>query len=200
MKRPNLALLPGLTGALMLLLAMPLLAEPREFTIDPDQFSIVFKLDHVGYNDRYGMFLEGSGRFVYDEEANHLEEGEVVIRAESVFTNHERRDDHVRNRDFLHVRRHSEIRFVATEWAPEADRHGTLHGDLTLLGQTHPVSLDVRINRIGEYPFGHEKHTIGISASTTIERSRWGMDYGIEDGMVGDEVDLMFEFEALAED
>lgn len=184
------------------LFATPLAAEPREFTIDPDQFSIVFSVDHVGFNDRFGMFLEGQGRFVYDEETNRLHQGEVVIQAGSVFTNHRRRDNHVRNRDFLDARRHRDIRFVATDWMPGDDdpRSGQLQGELTLLGQTHPVTLDARINKIARYPFGHEQHTIGISATTTIQRSLWGMDYGIEDGLVGDEVSLIFEFEALAED
>ena len=183
-------------------LAAPLAAEPREFTIDPDQFSIVFSVDHVGFNDRFGMFLEGEGRFLYDEDNNRLHEGEVVIQASSVFTNHRRRDNHVRNPDFLDARRHGEIRFVATEWAPVDDEvhHGALHGELTLLGETHPVTLETRINKIARYPFGHEQHTIWISATTTIQRSQWGMDYGIEDGLVGDNVHLIFEFEALAED
>ena len=74
---------------------------------------------------------------------------------------------------------------------------GTGLQQLTLLGQTHPVALDVRLNKSGAYPFGHRKHTLGISASTTIKRSQWGMDYGVDRGMVGDEVKLNFEIEAL---
>jgi len=57
--------------------------------------------------------------------------------------------------------------------------------------------LDVRINKRGEYPFGHGQETLGISASTTIQRSDWGMDYAVANGLVGDDVALRFEFEAI---
>lgn len=173
------------------------LAEPREFKIDPDHFSIGFLVDHVGYAKQLGKFLEGEGHFVYDEQANELISGAVTIAADSIFTNHRRRDRHLRSNDFLHARRHDKIRFEATEYRPDDAGGGTLEGKLSLLGQTHPVQLQVTINKTGEYPFGHEAYTIGVSARTTIRRSQWGMDYGIADGLVGDEVELMFELEAL---
>ena len=55
----------------------------------------------------------------------------------------------------------------------------------------------VRLNKAAKYPFGHRNHTLGVSVSTTIQRSRWGMTYGVANGLVGDEVELLFEFEAL---
>ncbi len=121
----------------------------------------------------------------------------MVVKADSVFTNHGARDKHVRDSDFLDAKAHPEIVFEATGFEPGADGSGTLSGRLTLLGQTHPVTLYVRLNKAGDYPFGHRKHTLGISASTTIKRSQWGMDYGVDRGMVGDEVKLNFEIEAL---
>ena len=188
----------------ILLCSGPVLAEPRAYTIDSDHFSIGFLVDHVGYARQLGQFLEANGQFVYDEAANELISGEVNIAADSVFTNHNRRDRHLKSDDFLHARRYGEIHFKATGYRPDDPRSGTLSGDLTLLGQTHPVDLDVTINKTGAYPFGHKKHTIGISAQrlrnarTTIERSRWGMSYAVDDGLVGDDVELMFELEAVA--
>lgn len=172
-------------------------AEPAEFRIDEEHFSIGFLVGHVGYADTLGQFLEAEGSFVYDESANELNEGEVIIQADSVFTNHEERDEHLRNDDFLDTDQHETIRFEATQWRPESDGKGTLTGDLTLLGETHPVELDVTLNKSGEYPFGHGKHTLGISARTTIDRSEWGMAYAVENGLVDDEVELIFEFEAI---
>lgn len=79
------------------------------------------------------------------------------------------------------------------------DNTGTVTGDLTLLGQTRPVDIDVTLNKAAEYPFGHEEYTLGISAETVIKRSDWGMTYGVDNGMVGDEVSLRFGFEAIKE-
>lgn len=174
-------------------------AEPREFKIDDEHFSIGFLIGHIGYKQQLGMFLEGGGNFVWDESANELHSGEVVIKANSVFTNHDRRDNHVRSDDFLNARRHPDIRFEAKAWEPADDNSGTLRGDLSLLGQTHPVDLEVTINRRAEYPFGHEQYTVGMSARTTIQRSQWGMSYALEDNLVSDEVQLILEFEAIAQ-
>jgi polyisoprenoid-binding protein YceI len=189
----------ALIASIFLTLVPPAWAEPRSFTIDEDHLSIVFLVDHIGYARQFGQFLDAGGAFVYDPEANRLDSGEVTISADSVFTNHGRRDRHLRNEDFLDAGAYPDIRFVVTgHRLVEGDRH-QVDGDLTLLGQTRPVTLDVTLNKAADYPFGHGGFTLGLSASTTIRRSDWGMDYGISGGLVGDEVELMFEFEAIAD-
>jgi polyisoprenoid-binding protein YceI len=182
---------------LTLLMSAPLAAAPATYRIDPEHFSIAFLVEHVGYERLIGQFTEASGEFVYDEQTKQLRSGFVDVRAASVTTHHDRRDAHVRSGDFLDAGKHPLIRFVATEYRSKDDSDGTLRGDLTMLGQTHPVELKVRLNKAAQYPFGHRKHTLGVSMSTTIQRSRWGMTYGVADGMVGDKVELLFEFEAL---
>lgn len=177
----------------------PALAEPREFKIHEDHFSVGFLVGHIGFKYQLGMFLNASGQFVWDETTNELHSGAVIVQADSVFTNHDRRDRHVRSGDFLNARRHPEIRFEASSWEPADADSGVLRGELTLIGQTHPVALDVTINRRAYYPFGHEQYTVGMSMRTTIQRSQWGMTYALEDDLVGDDVQLILEFEAITE-
>ncbi|NKB35314.1 MAG: hypothetical protein GKR91_19625 [Pseudomonadales bacterium] len=174
-------------------------AEPTDWEIDPEHFSIAFEAGHIGFQSQLGFFLEGSGRFSYDPDTQELFSGQVEIQAESVFTNHDDRDDHLRGRDFLSARRNPIIVFEAGEYTPasEAGGIGILKGNLTIIGETHPVELRVSVNKQGRYPFGHRRETLGISAVATINRSLWGMDYGVSNNMVGDEVKLRFEFEAL---
>jgi polyisoprenoid-binding protein YceI len=174
-------------------------AEPADWQIDPAHLSVAFEVEHIGYQHQIGMFREAGGSFRYDPETRELTEGRFQVDAASVFTAHEERDEHVRNDDFLDVEDHPKIVFEATGYTPgegEGDS-GTLAGNLTLLGTTHPVELDVTINKRGKYPFGHGKETLGVSARTTIARSRWGMDYAVSNNLVGDEVALRFEFEAI---
>jgi polyisoprenoid-binding protein YceI len=186
---------------LALLVSAPLAAAPMTYRIDPEHFSIAFLIEHIGYEKLIGQFTQASGEFVYDEQAKQLRSGLVEVHAASVTTHHDPRDAHVRSADFLDTEKHPLIRFVAKEYRsnghPGSEPGGTLRGDLTMLGQTHPVELEVRLNKAAQYPFGHRKHTLGVSARATIQRSRWGMTYGVANGMVGDEVELMFEFEAL---
>ena len=82
----------------------------------------------------------------------------MEIQAGSVFSNNDDRDDHLRGRDFLKSRRHPTILFEASEFLPNQQRSGgELRGNLTLLGMTHPIILDVKLNKFAKYPFGHRK-------------------------------------------
>jgi len=186
------------TLAATLLSTAPLLqAEPTRFQVDDEHFSMVFEVMHIGYAPVMGMFREVKGEFVYDEQTGELSSGELAFKANSVFSNHGKRDDHLRNKDFLNTRRHKDITFTVTGFERTGDNTGVVTGDLTLLGKTNPVDVDVTLNKADVYPFGHEEYTLGLSASTVIKRSDWGMTYGIDEGMVGDEVVLRFAFEAI---
>ena len=169
------------------------------YEIDPDHFSIVFNADHIEYGSAWGMFLEGSGRFRFDEDARELSELSVTIEAASVFTNHDRRDGHLRSDDFLHADAHPQITFEMTDAVPETSTTGKVIGDLTLRGETHPVTLDVTLNKTGPYPWGNN-YVVGITAKTTLTRSQWDMTYAVEDNLVGDAVPIVIELEAIRQD
>ena len=70
-------------------------AEPAEFVFDPTHTYITFFVSHFGYADLAGMFLESEGTFSYDEEAKELKSAKITVKTESVFTNHEKRDEHL---------------------------------------------------------------------------------------------------------
>jgi polyisoprenoid-binding protein YceI len=182
-----------------LTLSTAALAEPRNYVVDDEHFSMFFEIMHIGYAPVMGMFRDVEGAFVYDEETRELKSGELVFQSDSVFTDHKKRDGHVRSDDFLDSEQYQEITFTVTGFETTGENTGRVTGDLELLGQTRPVVLDVTLNKADVYPFGHEEYTLGISASTTLKRSEWGMTYGIDQAMVGDEVKLHFGFEAIRE-
>ena len=180
------------------LVSAPLVqAEPTNFKVDDEHFSMVFEIMHIGYAPVMGMFREIEGEFVYDEETRELSSGKLVFKSDSVFTNHKKRDEHVTNKDFLHSSKHPDIVFTVTDFNTTGDNTGQVTGDLAMLGQINPIVLDVTLNKSAVYPFGHEEYTLGISAETSLKRSEWGMTYGLDGDMVGDEVTLRFGFEAI---
>ena len=67
-------------------------------------------------------------------------------------------------------------------------------------GKHRVLVLDVTLNKIAPYPFLHQKETIGVSARGTVTRSDFGMTYAVDGGIVGDEVEVLIEVEALRED
>ena len=173
------------------------LAAPEVYEIDPEHFSIGFMASHLGYENVIGMFLEGEGSFTFDAEAGTVTDLRIEIDAGSVFTNHKKRDKHLRSPDFLNAREFRKIIFTGASVEKTSETTGLVHGELELTGQKRPVTLEITLNKAAVYPFGHEKETLGISARTTFNRSEFSMTYGVDNGLVGDEVILMLEFEAL---
>ncbi|MEO1224735.1 MAG: YceI family protein [Pseudomonadota bacterium] len=176
-------------------------AEPREYRIDPDHFSIVFAVDHIGFGDVIGQFLLGRGSFVYDEEDRRLISAQASIAADSVFTNDDARDGHLRSSDFLNASTNAAISFVARTATPIDGNRGRVTGDLTIRGVTQPVTLDVELVGAGPYPFAttgpEPNYVLGVTITTTIQRSDFGMTYAIDNGWVGDDVDVTIAFEAI---
>ncbi len=188
------------TGLAIVLTAGPAQAEPRDYVMDREHFAIGFLVHHMGLADTLGMFLEARGSFVYDSEAESLSDVEIVVQAASVFTNHEARDDHLRGPDFLNVREYPTMTFTASEAERSGEDSGKLHGELTLLGETRPLTLDVEYKGERRYFFGDEQMAMGISARGTVMRSDYGMAYALEQDMVGDEIELIIEFEAILQE
>ncbi|PXX90760.1 hypothetical protein DIT71_09460 [Marinobacter vulgaris] len=200
MKRNCSSAVIAATTAAGLALASPsALAEPATYVLDEEHFSMAFEIMHIGYAPVMGMFRDVEGQFEYDEETKELTSGTLTFKSKSVFTNHDKRDDHLRNEDFLNSGKFPDITFEVTGFETTGDNTGVVTGDLTLLGQTRPVDVDVILNKSAEYPIGHKEYTLGLTAETTLNRSDWGMTYGIENDLVGDEVRLRFGLEAIRE-
>lgn len=179
------------------LMATPALAESHRYELDPEHTTIAFMVDHLGYADTLGLFLEFEGGFTYDMESQELSDVSITVQTASVNSFNAARDNHVRNKDFLNVETFPVMTFTATGGTPTSDTTGTVEGNLTLLGQTHPLTLEVTLNKAANYPFGHGRFTLGISAKGTVIRSRYGMTYAVDNGFVGDEVQLILETEAM---
>ena len=177
-------------------------AEFRDYVLDPGHTSIGFLVHHIGYADTLGLFTEVEGRFAYDEAAPAVRDVYVEVDAASIFSNNEARDEHARNADFLDVADHPTIVFEGRTATPTGERTGTITGDLTLRGVTREVTFELELNKAGRYPFdptggGEPPYVVGVSARGTIDRSDFGMTYAVEPGWVGDEVELIIEFEAI---
>lgn len=194
-------------SALLLLLAVLLMAPSltqaamERWEIDDSHFAVGFMVDHIGFARVLGMFLQAEGHVFFDPESRELGGGQFVIHTESVFTNHEKRDEHLRGSDFLNVEDFPRMVFRPTGLEWETDRDGRLLGELELLGVSRPVTLDFTLNKVGRYPFPlggllGGAPVLGMSLRGTIRRSDWGMDYGLDRGLVGDEIELLLEFEA----
>lgn len=182
----------------IIIILFPVLSFSQEYSykIDTEHFSLGFLVEHAGYAKTLGMFRKIEGGFNHDDEKNQISNVEIIIDTSSVFTNHEKRDSHLRSPDFLDTQQFSQMVFTA-ENVQITENETTINGKLTLLGITKNITLRGKINKIAEYPFGFAPPVVmGISARGSFKRSDFGMMYAVEEKLVGDLVELIIEFEA----
>jgi len=171
-------------------------AQPAEYQIDPDHLTVSFLVEHLGYAKVLGLFRNVSGSYRFDEQTGELSDVEIVVETDSVFTNQDRRDSHLRSKDFLDKRRFPEMTFNAEKGERTGETTFDVPGSLQLLGVTRPLTLQATWNKSGEYPIDKKQYVMGVSARGSLRRSDFGMNYGVENRWVGDTVEIMIEFEA----
>jgi len=171
-------------------------AEPAHYELDAAHTTVAFLVEHIGYAKTLGQFRSASGDFRFDDESGELAAVRVVVETASIDTQHEARDRHLQSADFLDSGRHPTITFTASGAQRSGERTFTVTGELTLLGRTRPITLDATLNKAAPYPIGDRAQVVGVSARGSLKRSEFGMTYGVADGLVGDEVEIIIEIEA----
>lgn len=165
------------------------LAEAHEYKIDTTHSGITFKTRHF-MNQVPGSFGQFGGVVIFDEEEPSNSSANATIEAKSVDTRNERRDNHLRQDDYFGVENNPQITFESTSWKKVGDDTYKVEGELTMLGQTHPVTLDV--NYLGKTSITHNGNTsevAGWAGKTKLDRTQWGMTAGVG-VMLGEEVEV----------
>lgn len=197
---PIRTLTAGAAAAGLLALAPAAQAAPETFVIDQSHSNIVFLVDHLGYSKMVGQFQDYAGSFTFDPEAPSESSVSLTIQADSVDTDHDKRDQHLAGPDFLNAAEFPTISFESTAVEVTGERSGTLTGELTMRGRTNTVTLDVTFNKMAEHPLPQYDNvlTAGFSARGTIQRSEWGVDSYVP--AVGDAMRLIVEIEGHDQD
>ncbi len=170
-------------------------AASDRYDVDPEHFTVGFLVEHVGFAKVFGMFRVAEASFSFNEESALVSDVRVVIKADSIFTGIDARDRHLRSEDFLSVKVYPNIVFESDRTILKK-RKGYLTGTLTILGVSKPLTLTVTWNKSGLSPLSGSPYVAGFSLRGSFERSDFGMNYGIGDGLVGDTVELIIELEA----
>ena len=171
-------------------------AEPARYELDPEHLTIAFLVEHIGYAKVLGQFVEASGSYTFDEATSTLSAVRVVVDTDSVATHHEARDQHVKSGDFLDAGSKPTMTFTATGAQRTGERTFTVAGELELLGTRRPLVLAATWNKTAPYPIGAHAEVMGVSLRGSLKRSEFGMTYGVANGLVGDEVEIIIELEA----
>ena len=177
-------------AALILALPAPALAAVN-WRIDPSRTHIAFAIDAVGYPQTHGQFRQFTGRISVDlahpgksSVTFHVQSGSVDVGSASF-------DDYLRSDAFLNSSRFPSIDFVSNSVAKIDDHTVRVNGELTLLGVTRPLSVDVAVEREGAG--GAQK--LAFLAKTNINRLEFGMNSGFP--LVSRDVQLVISSAAV---
>lgn len=166
-----------------------------KYSLDNSHGYITFSYSHLGFsNPRVGF---NSFDTVLDLDSSNPENStiEVTIDAASIDSRVAEFNEHLNGADFFNTAEYPTITFRSTRVEATGRNTFNVTGDLTILGTTKPVTLAATINKAAEHPLQNVP-TIGVSASTKLMRSAWGLDAYVP--AVSDEVELSIEVELLA--
>jgi polyisoprenoid-binding protein YceI len=184
----------------VVVLALPLVASASTWNIDPDHSNVGFKVRHLMVSNVRGSFEKHSGIVDLDDKDISRSRVEVTIDTNSINTNVQKRDAHLRSADFFDVARYPTMTFVSKKVARAGKDRLAVTGDLTLHGVTRQVVLDVEgPTQESKDPWGNVRR--GATASTKINRKDFGLVWNksLETGgvVVGDEVTITLEIELV---
>lgn len=164
------------------------------YSADPAHTLVVWGLDHLGFNDYFGIFGDITGTLELDATDLSSSSVDVTIPIADVTVASEGLKDHLlragtdgADPDFFGPDPEP-ARFVSTAIHKTGDTTAHIVGDLTFNGVTNEVTLDAELAGMGTNGM-NQKETVGFHATTTIARSEWNLGWGIPFGL-GDEVEL----------
>lgn len=166
------------------------LAAPVTYTVEPGHTYPSFKAQHMGISFWRGKFNKNSGKVVLDREAK-TGTVDITIDASSVDFGHDEMNEHALKEDFFNVAKYPTITYKGTIKF-DGNEPDEVDGQLTMLGVTKPVKLDIESFKCIEHKF-FKKEVCGADAEGEFNRWDFGMKYGAptyEDGKAKVEIQI----------
>jgi len=169
-----------------------------EWKLDPTHTLVEFSAKHLMITTVKGRITDVEGSIFVDEKNPTKSSVQATLKAASLDTRTDQRDQHLRSGDFLDVEKYPDIRFKSTRI--EGDRNEfKLTGDLTIRDVTREVTLDVQFEGQTKDPWGGER--AGFSAKGKIDRRDFGLTWNVllEGGglTVSNDIKINIEVEAV---
>ncbi|WP_067835874.1 YceI family protein [Nocardia lijiangensis] len=165
------------------------------WAIDPTHSTVGFSVRHLMVSKVRGRFTDFDGKLVIAEDGTASAEAE--IRVDSLTTDNEQRDAHLRTADFFHAEQFPVMTFKSTGFRLNGEEF-VVDGEFTVRGNTKPVALKVEF--LGVNAGMGNGPVAGFEATTVVSRREFGLDIDmpLPDGgvVIGDKITLTLEIEA----
>jgi len=173
-------------------------ANATDWQADPAHTNVGFSVSHL-FTSVQGRFKDFEASIVFDVDDPMKTVVRATVQAASINTDNEKRDKHLRSRDFFDVEKYPTLQFDSTEMKEWSGKKGKLAGNLTIHGVTKPVVFDVVFRGEGSDPWGNLR--AGFLATLTIDRKDYGLNWNevLETGgfLVGDEIEIRIDAEGI---
>ncbi|WP_328501513.1 YceI family protein [Streptomyces sp. NBC_00457] len=179
--------------------APDLAALTGDYTIDPSHSSIGFVARHAMVTNVKGKFLDFTGSLHLDGTDPAQSTATIDVKMDSVDTGSADRDGHLKSSDFFKIEEFPTMTFRSTKAEALGAEDYRITGDLSILGVTKPLTIDLEFNGAAKDPFGNER--VGFEGKAEIKRSEWGLTWNaaLETGgvLVSDKIKLNFDISAI---
>ena len=176
----------------------PVAGTKTAWKLDPSHTSVEFSAKHLMITTVKGRITDIEGIIYTDEKDLKNSSVEATLKAVSLDTRTDQRDQHLRSADFLDVEKFPEIRFRSTRIQGNKQSF-KLTGDLTIRDVTKPITLDVEFEGETKDPWGGQR--LGFSANGKIDRREFGLTWNqaLEAGgvVVGNDIKINLEVQAV---
>jgi polyisoprenoid-binding protein YceI len=144
-----------------------------KWKIDPAHSEIQFKVKHLMITTVTGYFKEFDLEVeTENEDFTTASKIEFTANINSIDTNNQQRDTHLKSADFFDAENHTQLKFVGKKYEANGDE-AKLHGDLTIRGTTRPLTVNVEFGGIVVDPYGQTK--AGFTVNAKISRKEFGL-------------------------
>ena len=167
-------------------------AELATYSIDPTHTFVTFEAKHFGTSTLRGRFDKKEGSVSINRVAK-TGKAEITIDMASVSTGVGPLDGHLKSKDFFNATENPSAKFVGDKFSFDGTKVSAVAGSLTMLGKTMPVTLNATNFNCYDHPM-LKREVCGGDFETTIQRSQWGMAWGLPG--VPDSIRLMVQIEA----
>lgn len=168
-------------------------AQSATYTIEPTHTQVFFEAKHFGTSTNRGRWDKKEGTITLDKTAK-TGKVDVTLDMASISTGIGPFDGHLKSKDFFAVEQFPTARFVGDKLSFNGDKVASVSGELTLRGKTNPVTLTATNFNCYDNPM-LKREVCGGDFEATIQRSQWGMSYGLPG--IPDSVRLLIQVEAF---
>ncbi|GAA2256352.1 YceI family protein [Streptomyces indiaensis] len=170
-----------------------------DYTIDPAHSTIGFTARHAMVTNVKGSFQDFTGALHLDGADPSRSTASLDVVMDSIETGNADRDGHLKSADFFKTEEFPTMTFRSTKAEALGGDDYRITGDLTILGTTRTLSIDLEFNGAAKDPFGNER--VGFEGKAEILRSEWGLTWNaaLETGgvLVSDKIKLNFDISAI---